>query len=57
MVIFAGLDWAAEVHSVCVMDHARKVVDRFTPKHSADGIAILILRLAKLAEGSDVRSS
>jgi transposase len=52
---FAGLDWAAEVHAVCVMDHAGKIVDRFTIKHSAEGIAMLIRRLAKLAEASDVQ--
>jgi transposase len=52
---FAGLDWAAEIHAVCVMDHAGKIVDRFTVKHSADGIAMLIRRLAKLAEAGDVQ--
>jgi transposase len=52
---FAGLDWAAEVHAVCVMDHGGKIVDRFTIQHSADGIAMLIRRLAKLAEAGDVQ--
>jgi transposase len=52
---FAGLDWAAEVHAVCVMNHAGKIADRFTVKHSADGIAMLIRRLAKLAEAGDVQ--
>ena len=53
--LFAGLDWAAEVHAVCVMDHAGKIMDRFTITHSADGIAMLIHRLAKLADAGDVQ--
>jgi transposase len=52
---FAGLDWAAEIHAVCVMDHAGQIVDRFTMPHSADGIAMLIRRLAKLADAADVQ--
>jgi transposase len=52
---FAGLDWAAEVHAVCVMDHAGKILDRFTIAHTADGIAMLIRRLGKLAEPGDVQ--
>jgi hypothetical protein len=52
---FAGLDWAAEVHAVCVMNHAGKIAGRFTVKHSADGIAMLIRRLAKLAGAGDVQ--
>ncbi len=52
---FAGLDWAAEVHAVCVMDVSGKIVDRFTIQHSAEGIAMLIRRLAKLTEPADVQ--
>jgi transposase len=52
---FAGLDWAAEVHAVCVMDATGQAVDRFTIKHTADGIAMLIRRLAKLADPADVQ--
>ncbi|TCO35323.1 transposase IS116/IS110/IS902 family protein [Kribbella steppae] len=53
--LFAGLDWAAEVHAVCVMDPAGTIVARFTIAHTADGIAMLIRRLAKLAEPGDVQ--
>ena len=53
--LFAGLDWAAEVHAVCVMDQAGTIVDRFTITHTADGIATLIRRLGKLAEPGDVQ--
>lgn len=52
---FAGLDWAAQVHAVCVTDHAGNIVDRFTIEHSADGIAMLIRRLGKLAQAGDVQ--
>jgi transposase len=52
---FAGLDWAAEIHAVCVMDPTGKIVDRFPIAHTAEGIAMLIRRLAKLADPSDVQ--
>jgi transposase len=52
---FAGLDWAAQIHAVCVMDHTGQIVDRFTVQHTADGIAMLIRRLAKLADAGDVQ--
>ena len=52
---FAGLDWATEIHAVCVTDHAGKIVDRFSITHTADGIAMLIRRLGKLAEPGDVQ--
>jgi transposase len=52
---FAGLDWAAQIHAVCVMDHTGQIVDRFTVQHTAEGIAMLIRRLAKLADAGDVQ--
>ncbi|MEU8172147.1 transposase [Microbispora hainanensis] len=52
---FAGLDWAAEVHAVCVMDATGTITGRFTIKHSAEGIAMLIRRLVKLAGPADVQ--
>ncbi|WP_280295378.1 IS110 family transposase [Nocardia abscessus] len=45
---FIGIDWAAEVHAVCVMDRTGKVKARFTVAHTAAGITGLIRRLAKL---------
>ena len=44
---FIGIDWAAEIHAVCVMDPTGKVVSRFTVAHSADGITALIRKLSK----------
>src|SRR5256885_3652963 len=52
---FAGLDWAAEVHAVCVTDHTGSIIDRFTITHTADGIAMLIRRLARLSDPADVQ--
>ena len=42
------------VHAVCVMDAAGKILSQFTIEHSADGIAMLVRRLAKLADPADV---
>ena len=52
--VFAGIDWAAEVHAVCVMNAAGKITAQFTVAHSADGIAGLVRRLARLGDPADV---
>jgi transposase len=51
---FAGIDWAAEVHAVCVMDSAGTIAAQFTVAHSADGIAGLARRLARFGDPADV---
>jgi transposase len=51
---FVGLDWAAEVHAVCVMDATGKICAQFAVKHTADGIEALLRRLAKLADPADM---
>jgi transposase len=53
-LFFVGIDWASSVHAVCVMDAAGKILSQFTIEHSADGIAMLVRRLAKLADPADV---
>ena len=53
-LFFVGVDWASTVHAVCVMDAAGKILSQFTIEHSADGIAMLVRRLAKLADPADV---
>jgi transposase len=53
-LFFVGVDWASAVHAVCVMDPAGKILSQFTIEHSADGIAMLVCRLAKLADPADV---
>ncbi len=51
-LFFTGIDWAAEVHAVCVMDAAGKIAASFSIEHSADGIALLIRRLARYGEAA-----
>jgi transposase len=46
-LFFTGIDWAAESHAVCVLDAAGKVAAEFVIDHSADGIAVLLRRLAR----------
>uniref|UniRef100_UPI0005B97B37 IS110 family transposase n=1 Tax=Nonomuraea candida TaxID=359159 RepID=UPI0005B97B37 len=45
-LVFVGVDWAVDEHAVCVMDQAGEVVSGFVIEHSADGIALLVRRLA-----------
>jgi transposase len=52
---YAGIDWAAEAHAVCVMDAAGKIAARFTIAHTADGIATLIRRLAGYGDPASVQ--
>jgi transposase len=51
---FAGIDWAAEVHAVCVTDSAGKIAAQFTVAHSAEGIAGLARRLARFSDPADL---
>ena len=48
--MFAGIDWAADDHAVCVIDDGGRVVERYTVGHSADGFERLIRRLARYGE-------
>ena len=48
--VFAGLDWAVHTHAVCVIDAAGAVLDRFEIAHDRDGLAELMLRLARFGE-------
>jgi transposase len=51
---YAGIDWASEVHAVCVLDAGGVVVAEFTIAHTADGIAALVRRLARLGDAGDI---
>jgi transposase len=53
-LFFTGIDWAAEIHAVCVMNAAGKITAGFTIEHSADGIATLIRRLARYGSPGEV---
>ena len=51
---FIGIDWAAEIHAVCVMDPTGKIVSRFTVAHTADGITGLIRKLSKYGAAEQI---
>jgi transposase len=45
--VFAGLDWAMQVHSVCIINASGGVLERFEVAHDRDGLAELLRRLAR----------
>jgi transposase len=53
-LFFTGIDWASAEHAVCVLDVAGKITARFTIKHSAEGIASLVRRLARYGDPADL---
>jgi transposase len=53
-VFYAGIDWAAGTHAVCVMDPSGKIVTRFTIAHSAEGLGRLLRRLAALGDPAGI---
>ncbi|HSD10443.1 MAG TPA: IS110 family transposase [Candidatus Binatia bacterium] len=55
MSYFAGLDWAAREHAICVVDGRGAVVAQFTVAHSTAGMTELVARLAKVAPPSELR--
>ena len=46
---FAGLDWAAQTHALCVIDEHGAVRQRFEVAHSAAGLNELLGKLRGLA--------
>jgi transposase len=53
-LVFTGIDWASAEHAVCVLDAAGKIAAQFTIKHSAEGIASLVRRLARYGDPADL---
>ena len=49
MTYFAGLDWGASCHAVCVVDERGAVALQMEVAHDQDGLAEMRKRLAKLA--------
>jgi transposase len=49
-VLFVGIDWAAAVHAVCVLDQTGRKVAAFRVEHTADGLAGMVARLARLGD-------
>jgi transposase len=47
---FVGIDWATEIHAVCVQDTNGRRVAAFTVEHTADGLAALMRRLVRLGD-------
>jgi transposase len=47
---FVGIDWATETHAVCVQDESGRKIAAFTIAHTADGLAGLTRRLARIGE-------
>jgi transposase len=54
MRYFAGLDWGAAAHAICVVDDAGGVVGRFETEHSAEGIEAMLGRLARIAPTAEL---
>ncbi len=52
--MFAGIDWAADEHVVCVIDVEGRVADRFTIEHTADGFERLVRRLARHGDPAEL---
>ncbi len=48
--VYVDIDWAAELHAVCVPDAAGEVTVQFTVAHTADGFTDLLRRLGRLTE-------
>jgi transposase len=49
MTLYAGLDWAANSHALCVLDTRGTVVRRMDMPHTADGLARMGQTLRQLA--------
>ena len=43
--VFAGLDWASQIHVVCIIDEQGQVHERLDVAHDAAGLAGLLQRL------------
>jgi len=55
MSYFVGLDWASQEHAVCVINEHAHIVWRTTVPHTANGLAELRTRLARLAPPATLR--
>jgi transposase len=51
---FVGLDWGGTGHAVCVVDEGGRDVLRFAVAHTAEGLAELRRRLARLGAPADL---
>ena len=54
MPYFAGLDWASAEHAVCVVDDSGIKLASFLAKHTAEGLATLLRKLAAVAPAEEM---
>lgn len=45
--VVAGIDWAAELHSVCILDNDGKVIERFDVTHDNRALRVMVTRFRK----------
>lgn len=55
MGMTVGIDWAKDVHAVCVVDAEGQVVDRFEARHDREGLSALATRLKRFADAGELR--
>ncbi|HEX6621564.1 MAG TPA: IS110 family transposase [Solirubrobacteraceae bacterium] len=55
MRFFVGIDWATQVHAVCILDQTGRVHWQGTVAHTADGLAELLGRLRRFRQRGAVR--
>ena len=54
-LLFVGIDWATEEHTICILDRDQKIVEERAIKHSGTGLAQLEELLVKLNPGEPAR--
>jgi transposase len=52
--MFVGIDWASEMHAVCVVDDAGAKLTNFQIPHTADGFQLLVGRLRRLRDPAEL---
>ena len=45
--VVAGIDWAAELHTVCVLDGDGKMIERFDATHDNQALRMMVTRFRK----------
>ncbi len=54
MTLTVGVDWGNEAHAICVLDERGEIIDRFETKHTREGLARMLRRLAKRGEPGEL---
>jgi len=53
-LFFVGIDWATEIHAVCVLDPGGRQIATFPVAHTADGLGRLTAALARLGDPAGI---